>query len=101
MNVVFADAFYFVARLNRRDQHHERVLKFSRDFRAHLLTSDWVLMEVADALAKSESRTRVRDFILHLRKTTACEIVPASRETLDRALTLYQQHGDKEWTLTD
>jgi len=29
-----------VARLNRRDQHHERVLKFSRDFRARLLTTD-------------------------------------------------------------
>ncbi|MGO9199604.1 MAG: hypothetical protein ACLQM8_03580 [Limisphaerales bacterium] len=26
MNTVFADTFYFVARLNRRDQHHERVL---------------------------------------------------------------------------
>lgn len=101
MNVVFADAFYFVARLNRRDQHHERVLKFSRDFRAHLLTSDWVLMEVADALAKSESRTQVRDFILHLRQTATCEIVPASRKMLDCALTLYHQHGDKEWTLTD
>ena len=48
MNVVFADAFYFVARLNRRDQYHERVLKFSREFQARLLTSDWVLMEVAD-----------------------------------------------------
>ncbi|MGA3170574.1 MAG: hypothetical protein ABSE62_06130 [Chthoniobacteraceae bacterium] len=40
MSLVFADAFYFVARLNRRDQHHERVLKFSRDFRARLLTSE-------------------------------------------------------------
>ena len=67
MNVVFADAFYFVARLNRRDQHHERVLKFSADFRAGLLTSDWVLMEVADALAESECRGRVRDFIFRLR----------------------------------
>ena len=63
MSVVFADAFYFVARLNRRDQHHERVLQFSRDFRARLLTSDWVLMEVADALAESECRGRVREFI--------------------------------------
>jgi hypothetical protein len=36
MSTVFADAFYFVARLNRHDQHHERVLKFSRDFRASL-----------------------------------------------------------------
>ena len=101
MSVVFADAFYFVARLNRRDQHHERVLQFSRDFRARILTSDWVLMEVADALAESESRSRVRDFILHLRQSAACEIVPASREWLDRALELYHQHADKEWTLTD
>jgi predicted nucleic acid-binding protein len=101
MTIVFADAFYFVARLNRRDQHHKRVLKFSRDFRARILTSDWVLMEVADALAESESRSRVRDFILHLRKSAACEIVPASRELLDRALELYHQHADKKWTLTD
>ena len=101
MNTVFADAFYFVARLNRHDQHHERVLKFARDFRARLLTSDWVLMEVADALAESECRGRVRDFIFHLRGTAACEIVPASRELLDRALDLYHQHTDKKWTLTD
>ena len=38
MSVVFADAFYFVARLNRRDQHHECVVTFSRDFRSRLLT---------------------------------------------------------------
>ena len=101
MNVVFADAFYFVARLNRRDQHHERVVAFSREFRSNILTTDWVLMEVADALAKSECRSRIRDFILHLRQSQGCEVVSASRETLDRALELFHQHADKEWTLTD
>jgi predicted nucleic acid-binding protein len=101
MSVVFADAFYFVARLNGRDQHHDRVLAFSRDFRASLLTTDLVLMEVADALAKSECRPRVREFVLHLRQAAACEIVPASRELFDRALELYHQHADKDWTLTD
>jgi predicted nucleic acid-binding protein len=84
MSVVFADAFYFVARLHCRDQHHERVLKFFRDFRARLLTTYWVLMEVADALAESECHGRVR----HLRGTAACEIVPATRAGLDRALDL-------------
>src|SRR5215212_8804186 len=67
MNVVFADAFYFVARLNRRGR----------------------------------GRRRVREFILHLRRSAACEIVPATREGLDRALDLYHQHTDKGWTLTD
>lgn len=101
MRTVFADAFYFVARLNRRDQHHDRVVAFARDFHARLLTTDWVLMEVADALAKSECRPRVRDFIQHLRQAPGCEVVPASRELMDRALALFQQHADKEWTLTD
>jgi predicted nucleic acid-binding protein len=58
-------------------------------------------MEVADALAGSESRVRMRAFILHLRQSAACEIVPASREDMDRALELYHQHADKGWTLTD
>jgi predicted nucleic acid-binding protein len=101
MNLVFADAFYFVARLNGRDQHHSRVIAFSRDFRARLLTTDWVLMEVADALAKSECRPRIRDFILHLRQSPACEVVAATRDLHDRALELYHQHSDKSWTLTD
>src|SRR5208283_956863 len=80
---------------------HEHVLAFSKNFRARLLTSDWVLMEVADALAESGCRGRVREFVHHLRHSPVCEIVPASRELLDRALDLYHQHADKEWTLTD
>jgi predicted nucleic acid-binding protein len=43
----------------------------------------------------------VREFVLHLRQAPACEVVPTSREVVDRALELYHQHGDKEWTLTD
>ncbi len=101
MKVVFADAFYFLARLNRRDEHHERVVEFSRGFRARLVTSDWILMEVADALAASACRRRVREFIHHLHQNAACEVIPASGELLNRALDMYHQHGDKEWTLTD
>ena len=67
MNIGFAEAFYFVARLNRRDQHHDRVLAGSRTFRAHRLTTDLVWMEVADALAKSACRPRIRDFMLQRR----------------------------------
>jgi uncharacterized protein len=97
MNAVFADAFYFVARLNRHDQHHERTLAFSRDFRAHLLTTDWVLMEVADALAESESRARIREFIVLLRQSPACEVVAASRDLLDRALGLFTRGQTGDW----
>src|SRR5436190_30741 len=101
MSVVFADAFYFVARLNRRDQHHDKVLEFSRNFRSQLLTTDWILMEVADALATSEVRPRVAEFVLYLRRSPSCEVIPANRQLFDRALELYHQRSDKAWTLTD
>ena len=101
MRVVFADAFYFVARLNSRDQHRELVLKFSKGFEADIVTSDWVLMEVADALAGSEFRGHIRDFILELQASSDCEIVEASHDLLHRALALFHRHRDKDWTLTD
>ena len=101
MRIVFADAFYFVARLNRRDQYRSRVHAFMRDFEGELVTTDWVLMEVLDALAGSELRNGLRDFILELRASESCEIIEASRELFDRALTFYHRHADKEWSLTD
>jgi hypothetical protein len=78
-----------------------RVVAFSRGFRGRLVTTDWVLVEVADALAKSECRPRIRDFILRLRQGAGSEVVPASRQIMDSALELYHQHADKQWTLTD
>lgn len=101
MRVVFGDAFYFVALLNRRDQHHQKVVHFSRDFRVKILTSDWVLMEVADALSQNESRSHIRDFIRNARDNAGCEVIPATRELLDKAIELYDRHADKQWTLTD
>jgi len=38
MKAVFADAFYFMARLNRRDQYHEHFLNFSCNTHARLFT---------------------------------------------------------------
>ena len=103
MNLVFADALYYVARLNRRDQYHEQVVEFSRNFHANLLTTDLVLLEVADALSKSESRPRIHDFMSRLRNSKTTEVIPASRDLMDRGLELYNQHQDKdkEWSLTD
>lgn len=89
MNIVFGDAFYFVARINRHDKYHQQVLTLSRELRASILTTDWVLTEVADALCKSECRGRVRDFMLQLRNSAACEVLSPSRELLDRALDIY------------
>jgi len=101
MSLVFADAFYFIARLNRHDQHHEKAVLFFRSSNLQLLTTEWVLVEVADGLAKSDVRPRLREIIDGLRESTSCEIIPVSSVVFHRALDLYHERADKEWTLTD
>ena len=56
MKPVFADAFFYVACLNRADQHHNRVMAAASRPLGRMVTTRWVLMEVVDALAASERR---------------------------------------------
>ena len=60
MKAVFADAFYFAALLNRADQHHSKATAAARDLRSNLVTTEWVLAEVADALADIDKFKAVR-----------------------------------------
>jgi predicted nucleic acid-binding protein len=100
-DIAFADTFYFLAILNRRDEYYSRAISFLQSFRGSIVTTDWVLIEVADALSKSTSRVTVKDFIVDLRASSLCDVIPASRDLFDRAIDLYHQHSDKGWTLTD
>ena len=101
MKFVFADTLYFLALLNERDPYTKRAIAFEREFSGSLVTSDWVLIEVADALAGSARRGALRPFIMELRNSSKCEIIEASRDLFDRALTFFHRHSDKDWTLTD
>jgi predicted nucleic acid-binding protein len=102
MKIVFADTFYFFAILSPGDQHHARTLRLTHRLRARFVTTDWVLTEVADALAKGgESRSRAVGLIRHLRASQAWEVVSFSQSLLESALDFYGHHRDKQWTLTD
>jgi predicted nucleic acid-binding protein len=48
MGFVFPDTFYFLALLNERDAAHDKAAQFGATSPA-LLTTAWVLTEVADA----------------------------------------------------
>ena len=101
MKPVFADSFYFIAFFNERDHAHQRAVRFSPAFSQPLLTTDWILTEVADACAKLPIRTEVVEFIHRLQKTPFVRIVPFSSELFERGLELYRSRPDKEWSLTD
>jgi predicted nucleic acid-binding protein len=101
MSEVFADTVYFIAHFNRADQYHRKALELSDRLGGLLVTTDWVLIEVADGFAKTRYRSRVRPLVSRLRHSSISEIVPVSSALLEEALDLYHERADKEWTLTD
>ena len=58
MNSVFADTWYFLALINPRDASHARVKDFSRENAPRLVTTTWILTEVADGLSRSVDRAQ-------------------------------------------
>ena len=66
MNLVFADTWFYLAILNRADPNHPRATAASRSEHRHRVTTDFVLVEVGDALSKTGNRdvfTRFHDWI--------------------------------------
>ena len=101
MRVLFGDAFYFMGILNRRGQYADQFVAFNESFDGRIITTDWILAEVADAFSASNIRGRVRDYFMHLRNVEEFECIRASDDLFDRALSLYHKHIDKDWSFTD
>ncbi len=60
MTEVFADAFYYIALLNPADRFHTAAIQATQNLRQPLVTTAWILMEVADALCAPAVRQRTQ-----------------------------------------
>jgi predicted nucleic acid-binding protein len=98
---VFADAFFWIALLNRRDEYHERARLYLNDFQGTFLTTQWVLAEVADAMASSAVRRSIQPFIQEIAVNQAITVVDATPDLFLRGINLYHERPDKHWSLTD
>jgi hypothetical protein len=66
-----------------------------------MVTTEWVLTEVADALSHPRHRDAVSDFFRLLRDDPAVAIVPASADLFAQGMHLFERRRDKHWPLTD
>jgi uncharacterized protein len=98
---IFADTFYFLALLDRRDAHHRRVLDFATSSRRPLITTRWVLVEVANALGGSPIRATVARLLQQVEDDAGLRIIAGSDDLYERGLALFAARQDKDWSLTD
>ena len=101
MNLVFADTFYFLAILNRHDAAHARARRIAHELSDPILTTAWVLTEVADAMSAPRLRQVFLRLLENLRANPNCTIVPATEMLFEQGVKLYAGRRDKEWRLTD
>jgi predicted nucleic acid-binding protein len=102
MNALFADAFFFIALLSKTDRAHQKATTYLLPrLRQPLLTTAWVLIEVADGLAQPHQRPAVIRLMASLREYPTVEIIPPDSTLFDRGFDLYAQRPDKGWSLTD
>lgn len=104
MRKVFVDTAAWLALLNVSDSLHSRAREIQETLRregARLLTTEFVLLEVADALAAPPLREKTVAFINKLRRLKLLAIVPASSSLLAEGWTLFCGRLDKDWGLTD
>jgi uncharacterized protein len=100
MSKVFADTFYFLALLNKHDEAHEKALEYST-LMDKLITTEWVLTELADGLASSRHRNMFSKTREELLADEDVQVVSLDMELQEKGIRLYADRPDKEWSLTD
>lgn len=101
MNAVFADTSFYVAVLNPRDLAHAKALQVGENLHRPVLLTDFILLELGNALSGVGQRELFSRLVPHLRSHPNVRIIPATRELLDRGFALFSRRADKEWSLTD
>src|SRR5216683_5293749 len=100
MSTVFADTFYFIALLNANDDSHSRAVGYV-PLVGKLITTEWVLTELADGLAFSRQRAMFVQTREELLADKNVQVVPLTMELYLEGINLYAARPDKEWSLTD
>jgi predicted nucleic acid-binding protein len=100
MKKQFADTFYFLALLNKHDEAHAQAVEYAACI-DQLVTTEWVLTELADGLASSRGRGMFLATRQELLADENAQVVSLDMSLYEDGVTLYSSRLDKEWSLTD
>lgn len=102
MKLYFADTWFFVALLSRRDSQHRQARALERSLKTTtlLLTHDSVLTELLAFFAES-GRVQAADYVRTILNDPGVVVVAGTRELFWSALALYQRRVDKGYSLVD
>ncbi len=98
---LFIDTSYILALLNAQDEFHCQAVSLADKLDGSFMTTEAVLTEIANALAKPQWRALAIDTINNLRDDNDVEVVSITPKLFSKAMEFYASRMDKEWGLTD
>lgn len=101
MKRFFGDTSYFLALLNRDDALHGEASRITSQGGFTMITTAWVMTELADAYSSASHRDGFMRFYRFLKADAGTELIQASPELFDKGIELYSRRPDKDWSLTD
>ena len=99
MTEVFVDSFFWLALLNERDTYHHQAVQMLRP--ARMVTTEAVRIEVLDAMSGLRLRPLAVRFWYDSNDDRYLIVLSLADPLLNQAVTLYANHQDKAWSLTD
>ena len=102
MQKYFADTWFYIALIDRRESHHVRAVRLAGAISPQqILTHDAVFTEVLAYFSDDGARIR-RQAVDGIRRTLReSDVLPADRGLFLLALNRYEQRPDKEYSLVD
>jgi uncharacterized protein len=103
VRTVFVDTFYWIARINPRDQWHRKAIELSSSLEdTHLITTDAVLIELLNYFSDygPELRQAVALIVRHIVDDGSITIGESS-VGFEEGLDLFKSRPDKGYSMTD
>jgi len=101
MTRVLVDSSFYVALLCRGDQYHARATELGASYRGQQITTEFILLEVANFVARSATRSVFGELLRQLRADPQTVVVPCNAERFASGVAFYLARPDKDWSLTD
>ncbi len=102
--ILFLDTAYIYGLFNTRDQWHQKAIEWSQKIALEnypLITTEFVLTEIANGLSAVKFRQDAGNIIHILQDDDFVRIIPATSKLFWQGLSLYENRNDKDWGLID
>jgi len=101
MRTIFIDTSYLLALMRKKDVRHEAAVTASANYTGPFITTDLVLVELANCLSQPPYRATVVAIIEKIRSDGNTRVVSFDSTGMEKAIALFKERPDKAWGLVD